>query len=30
VIARHFEAGDGILRTPVDSGCFVASQPRPR
>ena len=24
VIARHFEAGNGVLRTPVDSGCFVA------
>jgi SAM-dependent methyltransferase len=30
LIARHFEAGGGTLRTPVDSGCFVARQPRPR
>jgi SAM-dependent methyltransferase len=30
VIARHFEAGGGTLRTPVDSGCFVACRPRAR
>ena len=30
VIARLFEAGGGVLRTPVDSGCFVARAPRTR
>jgi SAM-dependent methyltransferase len=29
VIERYFEDGGGVLRTPVDSGCFVARHPHP-
>jgi SAM-dependent methyltransferase len=28
-IAERFEAGGGVIRTPIQSGCFVARLPRP-